>query len=680
ENLLAKETSPYLLLHKDNPVHWRPWGPAALAEAKAANKPIFLSVGYSACHWCHVMNHESFADPEIAALMNSLYVNVKVDREERPDIDQLYQAASIQMGHSGGWPLTMFLTPEGKPFLAGGYLGPIEAPDRPTMKRALTESSRVYREDPERVTKTSETVDGMLEKLWGRDVRTSSLPVSTLEYAAIRIGQSFDIFYGGVIGAPKFPSCALVEFLFRGYLRTGAPPLQQLARTAVDAMSLGGMYDHVGGGFHRYSTDERWLVPHFEKMLYDNAAIVDLLTTIWQNNRHALYSDRVEETIAWMLREMRAGDGFASSIDADSEGEEGRYYIWTEPEIDAALAGTFAQRFKQVYNISRNGNFMGRNIPHRLGTTVYPFPEADETLFRKQRELLLAARQKRVAPMRDEKILTDWNGMAIVALAHAGTAMRRPEWVKEASKTFAFIVKSLGDGDRLYHSLGDGKRQHIGFSDDYAQMAYAALALYDATGEKHYLEHAQGWVKVLDKHFWDSRRGGYFTGADDDEPLIMRVRMAADQSHTSANGTMVSVLAHLYLMTGDMHYRDRSNAVLQAFAGDIGDRFMAFGAYLNGLDTVMSNLQIVIVGARGNAKTQELIAAVRGRSLPSATLIVADPGEKYADPHPAFGKTMQGGVPTAYICQYQNCSAPITSPVALSQMLQMPAQSPAGRA
>jgi hypothetical protein len=680
ENLLAKETSPYLLLHKDNPVHWRPWGAEALAEAKAANKPIFLSIGYTACHWCHVMNHESFADPEVAELMNKLFVNVKVDREERPDIDQLYQAASIQMGHQGGWPLSMFLTPEGKPFLAGGFLGTTEAPNRPTIKRALTESARVYHEDPDRVVRTSQTVGEMLEKLWGRDLRSTSLPTSTLEYAAIRIGQGFDIFYGGVIGAPKFPAAALVEFLFRGYLRTGAPQLQQLARTAVDAMSLGGMYDHVGGGYHRYSTDERWLVPHFEKMLYDNALVVELLTLLWQNSRNKLYADCVEQTLGWLLRDMRQGDGFASSFDADSEGEEGRYYLWSEPEIDAALAGTFAQRFKQVYNISRAGNFQGRSVLHRLGASVYPLPDADEALFKKQLEMLLAARGKRTAPMRDNKVLADWNGMAICALVRAGAAFRRPDWIAQAVKTFDFIVKSLGDGDRLYHSLSEGKRQHIAFSDDYAQMARGALALYEVTGEKRFLEQAQAWAKTLDAHFWDSKRGGYFTTADDGEHLFMRVRVAIDQSYPSANGVMASVLANLYALTGDRQYRDRSNAVLQAFAGELGDRLMAFGSYLNGLDTVMTGLQIVIVGARNNAKTQELISAVHGRSLPSAVLIVADPDAKYPETHPAFGKTMQGGTPTAYICRQQNCSAPITSGVTLSQMLQMPMQRPAGTA
>jgi uncharacterized protein len=680
ENLLAKETSPYLLLHKDNPVHWRPWGPEALAEAKEKNKPILLSIGYTACHWCHVMNHESFADPKIGEQMNDLFVNIKVDREERPDIDQLYQTASIHMGHSGGWPLTMFLAPDGKPYLAGGYMPPERSQGRNAFRDVLTEAARIYREDPDRVGRTTETVQTSLADLWLRDFRTASFPNSVLEYTTIRIGQRFDVFYGGIIGAPKFHSSGLIEFLFRGYLRTAAPQLQQLARTAVDAMSLGGMYDHLGGGFHRYSTDERWLIPHFEKMLYDNAEIVDVLTLLWQNNRIRLYAERVEETIGWLMREMRVGDGFASSIDADSEGEEGRFYLWTEAEIDAALAGTFSQRFKQVYNVTRGGLFQGRNVLHRLGTTGLQLSDADEALLKKQRELLLEARNKRVAPMHDNKVLTDWNAMAIAALAHAGAAFRRADWIAQAVKTFDFIVKHLGDGERLYHSLSNGKRQHMAFSEDYAQMARAAYVLFETTGEKRYLDHAQTWVRVLNTHFWDNQNFGYFYTADDDEPLIIRARMAADQSTPSANGVMVGVLVQLNAATGDRSYIERANALLQAFSGELGNRYVSYGAYLNGLDTIASNTQIVIVGPRSNAKTQELIAAVRGRSIPATVVIVVDPAETHAETHVAYGKTMQGGVPTAYICQQQNCSAPITSPVALSQMLQLPVQAVAGRA
>jgi hypothetical protein len=682
ENLLAQQTSPYLRLHKDNPVDWRPWGPEALAEAQQKNKPILLSIGYTACHWCHVMNHESFADPEVGALMNELFVNIKVDREERPDIDQIYQTASVHMGHSGGWPLTMFLTPDGKPYFAAGYMPPQSMAGRRSFKDALREADRVYRDDQALVGRTTTTVQGSLASIWERDMRTTGLPPATIDFLTIHTGQAFDIFYGGIIGAPKFPNVTQTEFLWRGYLRTGAGQLAQLVRTAVDAMALGGLYDHVGGGFHRYSTDERWLVPHFEKMLYDNALLVELYTLIWQENRFKLYADRVEETIGWMLREMRSGGGFASAIDADSEGEEGRYYIWSEPEIDAALAGTFSQRFKQIYNVSHTGSFRGHNILHRLANSTYPQSEADEALFKKQLGLLLAARQKRVAPLRDGKVLTDCNAMAVAALARAASAFRRPEWLKEAIETFDFIVETASEGERLFHSTSDGRRGHAGFSDDYAQMARAAFVLHETTGESRYLELAMKWVDFLNEHFWDREKGGYYTTSDDAVPLFSRPRMASDQGTPSANGVMVQVLANLYYATGKTQYGDRVQAQLQAFSAELGNRYMSYGAYMCGLDTVMSGLQIVIVGPPGHARTQELISAVNGRSLPARTLVLADPGETYADTHPAFGKTMQAGTPTAYVCIQQNCSAPITSPVALSQMLQLPVRQAAvaGRA
>jgi uncharacterized protein YyaL (SSP411 family) len=680
ENLLAKESSPYLQLHKNNPVNWRNWGPEALAEAESENKPILLSIGYTACHWCHVMNRESFSNPEIAALMNDRFVNIKVDREERPDLDQLYQTAAIHMGHSGGWPLTMVLTPKGEPFFAGGYYPPDDRGGQRGFKSIIEHVDQVWSQQPDHVATINRNVQQSLVALWNRDLRTSFLTGTTLDSATIRIGQRFDIFYGGITGAPKFPSAGLIETMFRGYLRSNSGSLLHLVQTSLDGMSLGGIYDHVGGGYARYATDERWIVPHFEKMLYDNAQLIDILTLVWQNNRHRLYGERVHETVAWLLRDMKVGDAFASSFDAESEGEEGRYYTWTEAEIDAALAGTFSQRFKQMYNVTRDGNFEGRNILHRIGSPPFPQSDADETLLRKQREMLLAVRGKRIAPMRDDKVLADWNGMAIAALARAGGAFRKPEWVTEAVKAFDFIVAALGKGQRLYHSWRNDAVQHMGFADDYAHMARAALALYEATGERRFVERAADWTLVMNTHFWDVQNGGYFYTADDDEPLIVRSRTAIDQATPSANGTMVHVLGKLFLITGDDTYRDRTNALLQAFSDDVPNRYLAMATYLNGLETVTSGLQIVIVGPRDNAKTQELIAAVEGRSLPMRALVVIGPDDKLAETHPAFGKTMLNGQPTAYVCQRQNCSPPVTSAVTLSQMLQLPPRPAAGQA
>ncbi|MBV9063963.1 MAG: thioredoxin domain-containing protein, partial [Alphaproteobacteria bacterium] len=365
-NLLDAETSPYLLLHKDNPVHWRPWGEAALQEAQEQNRPILLSVGYTACHWCHVMNEESFADPETAALMNELFIPIKVDREERPDIDQIYQTAANAMGTMGGWPLTMFLTPQGEPYFAGTYFPREQRFGQPPFRNVLQEVARVYHEQPEPVANAAARVQQAYTNLWGRDLR-GQLSGAILDDVSLGIARKFDIFFGGTIGAPKFPTYGLIEILWRAYLRTGAEQFNQLVQTTMANICMGGVYDHLGGGLHRYSVDERWTVPHFEKMLYDNAQFIDLLTMMWQHNRVPTFRMRIEETIGWLLREMMVEHGFASALDADSEHEEGKYYVWSEAEIDAALAGTFVQKFKEVYNVRREGNFEGRNILHRIG-------------------------------------------------------------------------------------------------------------------------------------------------------------------------------------------------------------------------------------------------------------------------------------------------------------------------
>jgi uncharacterized protein YyaL (SSP411 family) len=676
-NQLDPETSPFLLQHKDNPVHWRAWGPEALDEAQTTGKPILLSIGFSACHWCRVMNDESFQDPETAAMMNELFVNIIVDREERPDIDQIYQTAANAFGHTGGWPLTVFLTPTGEPFYVGTYLPKDERLGQPPFKRVMPEVIRTFRDDQEAITNTIARIHQTFSTLWSRDLRANfDRPI--LDVTAIAVGQRFDIFYGGLTGSTKFPTTGLVEMLWRAFLRTGLLQFPTLVQATLDHMCRGGLYDHIGGGFSHYTVEQRWLVPHFEKMLYDNAGIIDLLTLVWQHNRPPLYRDRIEDTIGWVLRDMMVESAFATSIDSDSEGEEGKYYVWSEAEIDAALAGTFSQRFKESYSVTRAGNYRGANILERT-TAAYPLSDADEALLKKQRGLLLAARQKRVPPLRDDKILADWNGMMIAALANAGAVFRKPEWTAAAAGAFDFIVKALGDGDRLYHSWRAGTRGHIGFVDDYAHMARAAYMLWEATGERQYIAHAEKWVRALNEHFWDVQNGGYFYTADDSDPLIDRARMAFDQNMPSANGTMVALLARLFFVTADSSYRDRCNALIQAFSGEANRASISMGTYLNSLEVAALGLQIVILGPRANPKTQEFVSAVRGRSLPNLTLIVVDPSQPLPEGHPAASMTMQNGQPTAYIVKSAACSQPITNPVTLSQMLQLPPQAPAKR-
>jgi uncharacterized protein YyaL (SSP411 family) len=678
-NQLANETSPYLLLHKDNPVHWYPWGREAFQAAEASNKPILLSVGYTACHWCHVMNHESFADPETAKFMNEHFINIKVDREERPDVDQIYQAAANTLGHSGGWPLTMFLTPKGVPYFASTYSPNVERLGMRPFRSILEEISKRYTEQPEPVAQTADALMQQLNQLFNRDMHGQIDPMF-LDMGAIRIGQRFDLFFGGPVGQMKFPTTSSIEVLWRAFLRTGTSQFMQLVSTTLDHMLLGGLCDHVGGGFARYTVDERWLVPHFEKMLYDNALILDQMINIWQFNRNPLCRDRIAETVAFLLRDMRVEDGFASSIDADSEGEEGKYYLWTEAEIDAVLAGTFSQKFKLAYNVRRDGNFQGTNILHRLAAAA-PFPqsEADEAMFKKQRELLLAARQKRVPPLRDEKVLADWNGLTIASLANAGAVFQNAEWTAAAVKAFDFIVKALSDGDRLFHCWHKGKRGRQAFADDYAQMIRAATTLWELTSNKKYLDYAQRWARTLNDLYWDQTNGGYFFTSAEEEPLIVRVRMLFDQTIPSANGTMISQLARLFQATSDPQYAQRCDQLVQAFAAEAARAFASSASYFNGLDVVGSGFQVVIIGPPSNPKTHEFVQAVLGRSLPNRMLMVVSPDETLPPSHPAFGKTMLNGQPVAYVCQRATCSAPITNPVTLSQALQLPARPQQGQ-
>jgi uncharacterized protein YyaL (SSP411 family) len=672
DNQLANETSPYLLLHKDNPVHWRPWSREALAEAEAEGKPILLSIGYTACHWCHVMNEESFADPETAALMNENFVNIKVDREERPDLDQLYQSASNAMGSTGGWPLTVFLTPKGVPFFTGTYFPKVERFGQPAFKSVLSDVSKLYREQAEPIAGTTTKLAEQLNNLWNRDMR-GPLDTNVLNEAAIKVAQKFDIFFGGLTGQQKFPQPQLVEFLWRAYLRTGMSQFVQVASKTLDSLLVAGIYDHVGGGFFRYATDERWLIPHFEKLTADNAQLIELATLVWQHNRNPLCQTRIEETVGWLLREMKVEDGLAASLDADSEGQEGKYYLWSEAEIDAALVGTFAQKFKAAYGITRDGNFQARNILRRIGTPApYPQSEADESLLAKQCGLLLAARQSRVPPLRDDQVLADTNGMAISALANAGAAMKRLDWVQAAMKAFDFVVRALGDGDNLVHSWRNGKRGHQAFADDYAHMARAALALWETTGEARFLDRAQAWTHRLNEQFWDEFGGGYYSTSHAQDPLFVRVRSIFDQTQPPANSVMLGVLARLHMATADPLYNDRSAQLIQSFANEVTRAYMSSATFLNGLEFVATNLQIVVVGPVDNAKTHELVAAVLGRSLPNKFLIVVPPDRELPEGHPARGKTMLNGNPTAYICQRGSCSAPINNPVALSQMLQLP--------
>ena len=667
ENLLGRETSPYLLQHKDNPVHWRAWGPAALEEAATQNKPILLSIGYAACHWCHVMAHESFEHPEIAALMNRLFVSIKVDREERPDLDAIYQQALMLLGEHGGWPLTMFLTPRGEPFWGGTYFPPASRWGRPGFPEVLQGVARIYAAEPDKVTTNVQALASGLAKL-SQPRAAGPVTLDDLDPIARRFAGAIDRQFGGIGEAPKFPNCSILTLIWRGWRRTGDASLRDAVTVSLDAMCQGGIYDHLGGGFARYSTDERWLVPHFEKMLYDNAELVELLTDAWLATSALLYRQRIEETIAWLLREMKAPDGgFAATFDADSEHEEGKFYVWQEAEIDRLL-GPAAALFKARYEVTPEGNWEGKTILNRLRDPVLT-DTATEARLATCRQVLFEARAQRIPPARDDKVLADWNGLMIAALTRASLAFGREDWLAEAEAAFGFVTTRLSPGhDRLHHSWRAG-RSHPGTLDDHADMARAALLLHQATGKPAYLDQAQRWAAVLDRHFAAQDGGCYFT-ADDTEALITRTKSATDSAVPSGNGVLIEVLARLYFLTGEARYRDQAEALIAAFSGELERNFFPLATYMNGIDFLVRAVQLVIIGETGDALTEDLRrVALAGPDFATLVLVLIPPGTALPPAHPAHGKTQQQGLATAYLCRGQTCSLPLTEPAALQAAL-----------
>ncbi len=669
KNRLGEETSPYLLQHKDNPVHWQAWNAATLAAAKAADKPILLSIGYAACHWCHVMAHESFENPGIAAQMNESFVAIKVDREERPDLDTIYQNALALMGEHGGWPLTMFLTPAGEPFWGGTYFPPEPRWGRPGFPQVLAAIGNAYRGDRDTVLKNVAALRQGLARL-GRpqpavDGTAPEISAELFDRVAERLLREVDPLNGGIGIAPKFPQAGIFELLWRSWKRTRLDPYRDAVLRTLTTISQGGIYDHLGGGYARYATDARWLVPHFEKMLYDNAELISLMTLVWEETRDPLYAQRVGETIGWLEREMvNEHGGFASSLDADSEHEEGKFYVWSEAEIDAVL-GDEAALFKRFYDVTADGNWEGHTILNRLAHPARAEP-ATEAALACAREALLQARAPRVRPGLDDKVLADWNGLMIAALAQAGLSFDRPDWVALAERAFGFIgARMTGPDGRLHHSWCAGEARHPASVDDYANLCRAALVLYEATSNNAYLSRARQWVAVLDRHHWDAAEGGYFFAADDTEDLIARVKTANDAAVPSGNGTMVGVLTRLALLTGEEDYRRRAAAIIAVFAGEVARNFFPLATLINNAALAMKPGQIVLVGDSDDPRFASLRRAVYQVSLPNRVVQAIAPGAALPADHPAYGKGLAGGRPAAYVCDGPVCSLPITEARAL---------------
>jgi len=665
---LNDSNSPFLSSHKDNPIKWREWGPEALGEAQASGKPILLSLGYLGCHWCHALSRESFSDPEVAALVNDNFIPILVDRDQRPDVDMLYQGAAGIMQHQGGWPLNIFLHPDGRPFWVAGYQPLEDNAQGPSFRRVVRETLDLWNNDRARVETTGDQIRQAVELLYNRDM-TMAREQMNLDLAAVRIGQRHDVFFGGLQGPLKFPNPLLLEVLWRAFLRTGTQQFSQLLFTSLDSILFGGTYDHIGGGFFRHAMDERWMEPSFEKMLYDQALMIDLCAGIWQFNRNELCRQRVAETITFLLRDMAVGDAFAASISSGSQIEDGRYYTWSEAEIDAGLVGTFSARFKQVYGITRDGNVQGRNLPQRLGNPV-PANDADEALLAKQRDMLLAARAKRTAPFRDTRVLADQNGLAIAAIARAGRIFEKLEWIEAAIKAFDAVVATLGQPDhRLQHTAGAR-----GMVNDYADMARAALILREVTGDERFLDQAKAWTKALNDHFWNNQINGYAFYPDDSDPLFVRPRMVFDNPSPAANGTMLFVLTRLAMLTGEVDYMSRASTLAATFGNEANRMLQGAGSYLNGFEYLINTLMIVVIGHKGHARTQELLRAYWSRPMPNAMVLQLEPGDALPAGHPAAGRGMEGGHPTAYICQTGQCSQPITNAADLAAALTLPPQ------
>jgi uncharacterized protein YyaL (SSP411 family) len=659
-NQLADATSPYLLQHAHNPVHWRQWGPDALAEAKRRDCPILLSVGYAACHWCHVMAHESFEDPEVAAAMNALFVNVKVDREERPDVDALYMAALHAMGEQGGWPMTMFLSPDGAPFHGGTYWPPTPRWGRPAFRQVLVAVEAAWRDKRGALDQRGAALVAHLTEL-AAPGPSDDLTPDDLTQASEALLRLVDSRAGGLRGAPKFPNAPIFRFFWSEFFRRGDPSLRAAVRGLLDALCSGGIYDHLGGGFARYSTDAVWLAPHFEKMLYDNAQILELLALCHAETPTPVYAARAEETFGWLVREMKVGEAFAASLDADSEGEEGRFYVWSAEEI-AALLGEDAPAFAAAYDVSAEGNWEGRNILRRLAPPGAP---ADEARLAAVRARLLAAREARPRPGRDDKILADWNGLTIAALTRAAAVFDAPEYLAAARAAFAYVKTNLRDErGQLLHAWRDGRAGAAALLDDYAAMARAALALFQATGAPDYLGDAIAWAEEAERRFGDGRGGVFMTARDGGEDLIVRPRPPHDGAIPSGASLLAEVFATLHHFTIDPRWAAATERLARVREGESA---VQAPLLLAALDLLNRGGAVVIEGRLDDARASALASVALRAADPAILTLRFDPALWPAGPpgdRPRLPET-----PAAMLCRGQTCSLPVTTPEALRALV-----------
>jgi uncharacterized protein YyaL (SSP411 family) len=680
-NNLIHETSPYLLQHAHNPVHWYAWGEEALAKAKAEDKPILLSIGYSACHWCHVMEHESFENERIAELMNTHFVNIKVDREERPDLDQIYQYVVQMFGVGGGWPLTMFLTPEREPYYGGTYFPPDDRYGRPGFPRVLEAAARYYREHKAEIRQTTQQV---LQGLAGLSTfKESSLPLqkSVIENAVRKLHNIFDEANGGFGTQPKFPGAMNLALFLRYWRASGNESYLHLALLALQKMAHGGIYDQLGGGFHRYSVDARWLVPHFEKMLYDNAQLIRLYADAYRITKDPFYRRVLRETVGYVQREMLQPEGgFYATQDADSEGEEGKFFVWTPEEIAAVVGPEVGEIFCRAYGVEPQGNFEhGKSILHRAVSVdwiAHEFSteaEAVERFLTEARQKLFAAREQRVKPFRDEKVIVAWNGLMISAFLDAADLLDDETVRRDALRSIDFILIQLVRDGRLLHSFTDGQARLPAYLDDHACFVACLLDAFESTGEQRYLSLAEQFNGATLANFWDDVQGAFFLTGPEHETLIHRPKDPFDHAVPGGNSVATLNLLRLHYYSGDEELMQKAETVLRLFRDKMEDEPASFGQMLCALDFYLQTpKEIAIIGSRSAPDTRVLLRRVHETYLPNRILLVIDPAEETRDAfaHLPLGEMTQAdGRATAYVCHNFACSLPTTTPEGLADLL-----------
>ncbi len=677
-NRLINETSPYLLQHANNPVDWFAWGPEALERAEAEDKPILLSVGYSACHWCHVMERESFENPQIADIMNEYFISIKVDREERPDIDSIYMKAVQAMTGQGGWPMTVFLTPDGKPFFGGTYFPPEDRQGLAGFPRVLQALAQTYQEKRGDVVKATDQLMQRMRQMSASVPSTDPLTQDIMFQAHTAIAREFDDRYGGVGMQPKFPQPMSYEFLLRYYLRSENSQALEMVELTLDRMAEGGIYDQLGGGFHRYSTDTFWLIPHFEKMLYDNALLAKLYLHAYQVTEKPLYRRIVEETLDYVLREMTdPSGGFYSAQDADSEGMEGKFFIWRPEEIIKFLGKDDGEIFNRYYGVTLKGNFEGRSILHvaddakkvakKVGLTAAEI----DALLQRSGAKLLKVRDSRVHPGRDDKVLLSWNGLMLRAFAEAAAVLQRSDYAAVAEKNAAFLLDNLREDGRLLRTYKDGQAKLNAYLEDYAFLIDGLIALHEVTFEPRWLQEAVDLGNAMVDLFWDETSGQFYDTGRDHEELIIRPRDFSDNAIPSGSSMAADVLLRLAVIGGEPEHQRRAVTALRSMR-ELMTRFpTGAGHWLSALDFYLSTVkEVVIVGGHNEPDTQALLSEVYRHYLPNRVIVGLRDGDEPLASVPLLKNRIKiEGRPTAYVCQNYICQLPVTDPDALAKQL-----------